>query len=43
MWFVDDSLVKNKNYYLSEIEKMNKAYNCTVELCYGGELFNKLH
>lgn len=41
MWFIDDSLVKNKNYYLAEIQKMTIGYKCTPHLCYGKELFTK--
>ena len=41
MWFIDDSLVKNKNYYLSEIHRMNNDYECNAKLCYGEELFSR--
>ena len=41
MWFIDDSLVKNKNYYLAEMTRMAKDYQCTPHLCYGEELFSK--
>ncbi|MDE7082464.1 MAG: restriction endonuclease [Clostridia bacterium] len=41
MWFVDDSLVKNKNYYLAEMKKMGADYKCGPCLCYGEELFTK--
>jgi len=40
MWFIDDSLVKNKNYYIKEIENMTNSYGCSSKLCYGGELFD---
>jgi hypothetical protein len=35
MWFVDASLVKNKNFYLAEMEAMQVDYSCTPQLCYG--------
>lgn len=41
MWFVDDSLVKNKNYYLAEMKKLGADYKCEPFLCYGEELFTK--
>lgn len=40
MWFIDDSLEKNKRYYLAEMERMANDYQCEPRLCYGGELFN---
>ncbi len=40
MWFIDSSLQKNKKFYLSEMDKMNKLYDCEPKLCYGEELFN---
>lgn len=41
MWFIDDSLVKNKKYYITELEKLEKSED---EFClaYGGELFGFL-
>lgn len=41
MWFIDDSLVKNKIYYLAEMKKMGDDYHCKPYLCYGEELFTK--
>lgn len=41
MWFIDDSLVKNKNYYLSEAES-ETADNVTLNIYYGGTLFEEL-
>ena len=41
MWFIDDSLTKNKKYYLERIETMSYDYKCTPKLYYGCELFNK--
>lgn len=39
MWFIDDSLRKNRRYYLVEMEKMSKDYNCETYLFYGAEMF----
>jgi hypothetical protein len=41
MWFVDDGLVKNKNYYLGEM-KADHFINTELHLYYGGEFFNSL-
>lgn len=41
MWFIDDSLVKNKKYYISEAEK-DVAPKRTLNIFYGGTLFDKL-
>ena len=41
MWFVDSSLVKNKNFYKSEIIKENFE-NCSLHLYYGDEFFLSL-
>jgi len=41
MWFVDGSLVKNKNYYVDEMRRMNMDYDCFAKLCYGAELFDE--
>lgn len=41
MWFVDDGLSKNKNYYLLEMRK-NNFKNCELSLYYGNEFFNIL-
>ncbi len=40
MWFIDDSLRKNKNYYSNQMIEMAKFYNCTPKLYYGAEMFN---
>lgn len=39
MWFIDDSLRKNRRYYLAEMEKMSKDYDCETYLFYGAEMF----
>lgn len=41
MWFVDDGLFKNKNYYKAEMQK-EMFPNCELHLYYGGEFFNSL-
>lgn len=40
MWFIDDSLQKNKNYYIQQMDKMHNDYGCDVYLFYGEQLFN---
>ncbi len=42
MWFVDDSLTKNKNYYVEEM-KNDHFDNCNLHLYYGDEFFNSLN
>ena len=39
MYFIDPSLVKNKNYYLEELQGMEKTYGVPLALLYGRELF----
>ena len=39
MWFIDDSLTKNKNYYLGRMESMSSDYCCSPQLYYGDKLF----
>lgn len=41
MWFIDDSLVKNKNYYTEEA-KNEQLTGIDINIFYGGTLFNKL-
>lgn len=41
MWFVDDTLIKNKNYYLEEMNKMQEK-DVSLHLYYGGEFFDSL-
>lgn len=43
MWFIDDSLKKNKKYYKEQMSKMAIDYGCNPILCYGEELFTKEH
>jgi len=45
MYFIDPDLVKNKNYYIEELNKMADTYGVELYLLYGQELFeffNKL-
>lgn len=39
MWFIDDSLTKNRNYYLQEMQKLKNDYGCIPYLFYGEQLF----
>ncbi|MBR5470059.1 MAG: hypothetical protein IKU78_06285 [Paludibacteraceae bacterium] len=39
MWFIDDSLKKNRSYYIQEMNKMKCDYQCTPYLFYGEEMF----
>ena len=41
MWFIDNSLVKNKNYYKQQMENTHYE-NTTLNLYYGEEFFNSL-
>lgn len=41
MWFIDDGLVKNKNYYQQEMNACSYE-NTELHLYYGGEFFNSL-
>lgn len=42
MWFIDDSLVKNKNYYKQEMSNLNYD-NTDLHLYYGSEFFESLN
>lgn len=39
MYFIDPSLVKNRNYYVSELEDLRTELEIPVHLFYNGELF----
>jgi flagellar biosynthesis regulator FlbT len=41
-YFIDPDLVKNKNFYVSELEKMSKDYNVETQIFYGKPLFDYL-
>ena len=43
MWFIDDSLKKNKNYYLQKIDEVRPVYNDVEIGCvYGDDLFSQV-
>lgn len=42
MWFVDDSLKKNRRYYLNMISSYKSNDNISLNIFYGNELFNYL-
>lgn len=39
MWFIDDSLTKNRNYYQGRITSMSNDYGCSPLLFYGEKMF----
>ncbi|MCR5555175.1 MAG: hypothetical protein K6F29_06560 [Bacteroidales bacterium] len=39
MWFIDDSLVKNRRYYLDRMDSMAHDYKCEPKLFYGNNMF----
>ena len=41
MWFVDNALTKNKNYYSTEMQN-SSIENCSMNLYYGGAFFDTL-
>jgi hypothetical protein len=42
MYFIDPDLMKNKNFYLSELNHLKEYYNIPLYLFYGKELFEFL-
>jgi hypothetical protein len=42
MYFIDPDLVKNKDYYRQELDKLEKFYGVNIYLFYGKELFEYL-
>lgn len=40
LYFIDPDLSKNKNYYLQELERLEKFYGVKLSLFYGKELFD---
>lgn len=42
-YFIDPSLIKNKNFYIEEIEKIKKDYNIYSKLCYGEEFWIEIN
>lgn len=43
IWFVDNTLNRNKNYYLEMMNENKKELNCEFNLFYGEELFQYLN
>ncbi len=41
MWFIDDSLTKNRNYYLKRMQDMSDDYGCNPLLFYGETMFGE--
>jgi len=41
-YFIDPSLVKNKNFYTNELTKLEQAYGVSLAVCYGKELFDSI-
>jgi len=41
-YFIDPDLIKNKNFYEEELEKMSTDYGVKLINCYGKQLFKKL-
>lgn len=42
MYFIDPDLAKNKNFYISELNRLNEYYKVPLYLFYGKELFEFL-
>jgi hypothetical protein len=42
MYFIDPSIVKNKNYYEAEIARMRADYKVFIKLLYGKDLWSEL-
>jgi len=42
MWFIDDSLVKNRKYYLERMQSMARDYECNPMLYYGDCMFSEI-
>lgn len=42
VYFIDPELTKNKNFYITELDKMYRDYNVELHLFYGHELFSYL-
>ena len=38
-YFIDPSLMKNKNYYFTELKKIENDYNVSCKLCYGKDFW----
>ncbi len=42
-YFIDPDLVKNKNFYKDELEKMSADYGVELYICYGKEFFDLIN
>ena len=42
MYFIDPDLVKNKNFYINKLNRLNEDYKVPLYLFYGKELFEFL-
>jgi len=42
IYFIDPDLIKNKNYYIQEIQRLSSFYGIKIHLFYGKELFEFL-
>jgi len=41
-YFIDPSLVKNKDFYVNELTKLQQSYQVSLSVCYGKELFDDI-
>ncbi|HIE28292.1 TPA: hypothetical protein EYP66_13490 [Candidatus Poribacteria bacterium] len=41
-YFIDPQLIKNRNYYQTELQRMQEDYGVELSVCYGKELFKFL-
>ena len=41
-YFIDPSLVKNRNYYQPELNKLQKSWGVELSVCYGKDMFDAL-
>ena len=41
-YFIDPGLIKNKKYYIQELNKIHSDYNVFTQLCYGRELWEEI-
>ena len=42
-YFIDPDLIKNKNFYKDELEKMSADYGVELYICYGKEFFDLIN
>ena len=41
-YFIDPGLIKNKKYYIQELNKIHSDYNVFTKLCYGKEFWDEI-